>query len=141
MFSFRHYSGHSGDVCVNDKRAAEILSVTLKTIKKYAAEPEKADRAKMAYLEAVACRRILPSDWQVWVDGDTFHTGTGYSFNKCELESIGWLRETFRTNNEQVGILTKQVKELEQRIKELEELREKEPEPALPSNVVMFKPR
>jgi len=141
MFSFRHYSGHSGDVCVNDKRAAEILGVTLKTIKKYAAEPEKADRAKMAYLEAVACRRILPSDWQVWVDGDTFHTGTGYSFNKCELESSGWLRETFRNNNQQVGILTKQVKELESEIKELKEQAQKKAVVTLPDNVVKFRPR
>jgi len=155
MFSFRHHSGMYGDVRITDKRAAEILGVSLKTIKKYAANPSKADRCKMAYLEAVACRRILPSDWCLWVDGDSLHTGA-YSFNKTELDSIGWLRETFFYQNEQVDGLENRIAELESQLKEqvdglenriaelesqLKDQAQKKAVMNLPSNVVLFKPR
>ena len=133
MFEFIDYSGFNGSVAVGVKKAAEIMAVTVKTAKKYLKDPSTADACRMAYLEAVVCRRIIPKDWQVWIEGDTLHTNNGYSFNKREIEAIGWLRQTFQhAQNEN--------ERLKKRIAELEEAQKKATE-KLPNNVVKFKPR
>jgi len=112
MFSFTHYSGLYGRVDITDNTAAGILKVTKKTIKKYSDNPDKADPIKMAYLEATACGRILPNNWDLWVKNDRLHTSSGYSFNKAELDAVGWLRETFDSNCRRVDELSNRVKEL-----------------------------
>lgn len=138
MFNFIHYSGFNGNVSISAKNAAKIMNVTDKTIKKYLAFPDKADPCKMAHLEAVACRRVLPKNWPVWVDGDTMYTNSGYSFNKSEIESIGWLRSTYANQINEVKRLKKEITALKA---ELNDQAQKKAVLNLPHNVVVFKPR
>ncbi len=136
MFEFFDFSGFGGSVAVGVKKAADIMSVTVKTAKKYLKDPSTADPCRMAYLEAVACRRIIPKDWQVWIEGDTLHTDSGYSFNKREIESIGWLRATFKKTQIENEQLKKRIKELENKQTDIEKKADK-----LPNNVIRLKPR
>jgi len=136
MFEFIHYSGFNGSVSISLKNAAKVMNVTLKTAKNYYRNPEKADECRMNWLRAVACRRIIPASWEVWIDGDTLHTNSGYSFNKSEIESIGWLRATFLNQQNENKRLNLRIAELETEIKQAQKKAVK-----LPDNVVRFKPR
>lgn len=138
MFNFTHYSGFNGVVSIGKQAAADIMGVTLKTVKNYLENPDKADKCKMAYLEAVACRRVLPANWPVWIDGDTLHTNSGYEFNKSEIESVGWLRSTYANQINEVKRLKKEITALKA---ELNDQAQKKAVLNLPSNVVIFKPR
>jgi hypothetical protein len=136
MLNFTHSSGCNGTVSITAKNAAKILNVTLKTIKNYLLAPDKINPAHLDYLEIKACRRVIPKSWQVWIDGDTLHTNSGYSFNKCEIESIGWLRATFLNQQNENKRLNLRIKELEEELKKSQKKAVK-----LPDNVVKFKPR
>jgi len=143
MFNFIHYSGFNGSVSVPVKKAADIMGVTLKTAKTYLKHPEKADKCRMAWLEAVACRRVIPANWEVWVDGDTFYTNSGYEFNRRELESIGWLRGHYlsqQEENKKIVLDQKiEIDRLNARLAKLEQSQKKAVK--LPDNVIAFKPR
>lgn len=132
MFEFKGFSGFGGSVAVGFKKASDIMAVTVKTAKTYHDRPDKADPCRIAYLEAVICKRIIPKNWSVWIDGDTLFTNSGYSFNKSEIESIGWLRATFQNTLNENKALKKRISELEAQKKEAKKL---------PDNVVIFKPR
>jgi len=141
MFNFNHLSGQYGRVSISANKAASILAVSLKTAKKYASDPIAADPCKMAHLEAVVCRRIIPNSWQVWVDGDSLHTDNGYSINKSEIQAFGWLRQQFNTQNRKAEKLEKRIAELENEVLALKNNQTQKKAEKLPSNVVEFKPR
>ncbi len=134
MFQFIDYSGYNGRAVVSLKNAADIMAVSLTTAKKYAQNPEKADKCRMAYLEAVTCRRVLPKNWPVWVDGDMLYTDSGYSFNKSELNSTGWLRETFHQTQKDTTQMRLRIAELEQQVNAKKANK-------WPDNVIEFKTR
>lgn len=88
------------------------MQVSIKTAQNYLANPSKADPCKMAYLEAYATRKLIPKDWQVWIDSDTLYTDSGYQINRREIESICWLRSTYLNQSNEIQDLKLEIERL-----------------------------